>query len=230
MQQGNPSAFAYERTLNDLQQQHAATAGVAEFGRSLGQRRFSREREDLRRGFSQSQPRFGSSFAQRGMLNSGMYRQGRRDRYRDYQQTQADMAGQQQLENMQWTEQARQRDVGYQNALLRLMEDFQAGRASQNPFENFRLPQTLTQNFQFPTSLIGGGSGGMGSAAPSGSSPNYQTLPAVIPGGREVSTQPFNPTSNNRFSGNMRQLPRIIPGSQSGNPMDMPVYAHGTLR
>jgi hypothetical protein len=209
------SAYAYERALNDLQQQHAATTGVAEFGRSLGQRRFCRDRDDFRRSFTQSQPSFGGGFAQRGMLNSGMYKQGQRDRYRDYQQTMADMGSQQQLQDMQWTEQARQRDAGYQNALLRLMEDFQAGRATQNPFENFRLPQTLTQSFEFSPSLIGGGSGGGGGAVGGGGGaqasspqqggsgmPRGDFIPGYQPpgGGGGISRLPaFSPSQQPRF-------------------------------
>ena len=134
------SAFDYERALSNLETDYAQSQGAGDVGRFLGQQRFSRQSEDMTRGFQRSQPRFGGQFARRGMMDSGMYRQGLSDRFRDYGRAQQDLSERQFESELGFEQQDRQRDLNYQLALLQLNEMFQAGRAGSNPFEGWRNP------------------------------------------------------------------------------------------
>jgi hypothetical protein len=134
------SMFDYERALSNLESDYAQSQGAGDVGRFLGQQRFSRQSEDMTRGFNRSQPQFGGSYARRGMMDSGMYREGLSDRFRNYGRAMQDMSERQMESELDFENQGRQRDLNYQLALLSLNEMMQAGRAGYNPFAGWRNP------------------------------------------------------------------------------------------
>jgi hypothetical protein len=134
------SAFDYERALSNLETDYAQTQGAGDVGRFLGQQRFSRQSEDMTRGFNRSQPQFGGGFARRGMMDSGMYKQGLSDRFRNYGRAMQDMSERQMESELDFEGQVRQQDLNYQLALLQLNEMMQAGRAGSNPFDSWQNP------------------------------------------------------------------------------------------
>ena len=135
-----PSAYGYEQQLNNLQLQRSQTAGNHELGRFMGQQRFNRETPQLQSKFRREQPRFGSSYNQRGMLNSGIYKADNQERFKQYQDYMSQRGQDQAWEQAQSHQAQRNDDLNYNQALLQLFEQFQAQRAGQNPFANYMNP------------------------------------------------------------------------------------------
>jgi len=140
LQQYSTPTFDYERGVSDINLDEAKSRGVNEFGRFLSQRRFSRDADQMSRQFRESQPRFGAQMAQRGMLNSGLMRGGQQERLRGYQDWMGQRAEQGMLEEQQLTSAGLGSDVNRIEAMLRLFEEMQRGRATQDGFAGWQNP------------------------------------------------------------------------------------------
>lgn len=132
--------FEYENQLADLQNQYARTKQAQEYGRFVGQQRFSRDREDMNRGFTQGFPKITGGLAQRfgsrygGGAIGGTVKNAVNGFQRQMGALDADEAS--------WTAdqnaQATLGDTQYQAALQRLMEQLNFARGQQDPFAVYK--------------------------------------------------------------------------------------------
>lgn len=130
------SAFQFETRLADLQNRYAQDNAAQEYGRFLGQQRFSRQREGMNRDYMRQFPQFTGRWAGRlgDGVKSGVFNESLTNNVNDFGrsmgQVDQDEAGFQ--GNFAATQ--AQREAAYRRALLALNEDFAAQRANQNPF------------------------------------------------------------------------------------------------
>ncbi len=132
-------AFQFETQLADLQNKYSQDNAAQEYGRFLGQQRYSRNREGMNRDYMRSFPKFTGQWAGRlgAGVKSGVFTQDLTDNVNDFgrQMGDLDMAQAGEMGNFQ-TQQAN-RDSAYQRALLALNEQLAAQRASANPFQAY---------------------------------------------------------------------------------------------
>lgn len=129
--------YEYENQLADLQNQYAQTKAAQEYGRFVGQQRYSRDKVGLQQGFQRGFPKLTGQLARRGFgsqVQSGRVGadvgQFQNDFARQAGQLDADYAAWDGNQQTQMTNQ----EGAYQSALLRLMEQMKAQQAQQSPF------------------------------------------------------------------------------------------------
>jgi hypothetical protein len=139
------SAFEYEQGVNKLAMDDARTAGDNQYARFLSARNYGRQDTDFQRQFRQTQPQFGAHFAGRGMLNSGVYKSGLQNRFREYQDVRTRLAENEMANQSQLANQGAMAGQDRIGALLQLFEKFQADRATDDPFKNLQNPFELVR-------------------------------------------------------------------------------------
>jgi hypothetical protein len=133
--------YEYENQLADLQNQYAQTQAAQEYGRFVGQQRYSRDKQGLNRNFQQGFPKLTAGFGRRGF--GSQVRSGRVGAdVADY--TNQNLRAQGDLDNeyAAWAgnQQTQQTNgfAAYQGALARLMEQMKAQQAMQSPFAQYQ--------------------------------------------------------------------------------------------
>jgi hypothetical protein len=134
------SAFDYEQGVSNQMFQDAAGAGQNQYQRFLRNRQYQRDSGDAARSFRQSQPRFGAGYAQRNMLNSGIYRGDMQERFRGYQDYQNRLSEGNMIDQSQLANNQAMTDQNRYQTLLNLFEKFQADRAAEDPFAQLLNP------------------------------------------------------------------------------------------
>ena len=130
--------YDYTQGVADLTNKYAHDKATQEYGRFLGQQRFSRQKADLARGFQSSFPKFTASFGRRGIgshVKSGRLGADLTQFTNDYSrqvgalnEAQAGFMG-------DWNMRMSQQDANYKAALQRLRDQLNQGRAVQSPFD-----------------------------------------------------------------------------------------------
>lgn len=130
------SAFQFETQLADLQNKYAQDNAVQEYGRFLGQQRFSRQREDMNRDYMRQFPRFTGRWAGRlgSGVKSGVFNEALTNNVNDFGRSMTRLDESQAGEEGNFATMQAQREAAYRRALLALNEQFAAQRANQNPF------------------------------------------------------------------------------------------------
>jgi hypothetical protein len=135
---GTPN-YQYAQGVADLQNRYAQDKATQEYGRFLGQQRFSRQKEDLSRGFLQQFPKFTAQYARRlgSNVRSGRLGADMATMTNDYgrqvgavDEAQAGFQG-------DWNMKMTQASSNYQAALRHLHDQLQQGRAIQDPFQTY---------------------------------------------------------------------------------------------
>lgn len=129
--------YDYESRSSDLTRRYNDEDAVSKYSRFISQQRFNRQRADMSQGFARQAPRFNASFAARGLGDSGIFKQGLGNRVNDYTQRYNDLVAAEGAQMGQFQAQDTNRQVGYRDALMRLMEQLQAQRAAENQFVGF---------------------------------------------------------------------------------------------
>ena len=134
------AAFQFETQLADLQNKYSQDQATQEYGRFLGQQRFSRGREDTNRDFMRSFPKFTGQWAGRlgSGVKSGVFQQDLGDYVGDFNRSQGRMDQDQAASEGQFVTNQAIQSSSYQRALLALQEQLAAQRASQNPFQGYQ--------------------------------------------------------------------------------------------
>lgn len=131
--------YNYGRQVSNRAQNKGLTDAAEDYGQFLGQERFRRQQADMTQGFQRAMPKVGAQFAQRGMFNSGLRRQGQRDfatAYKDQLgRSQYDQAADQQ----QFTMKRGINDATYTQGLQTLFDEYKAaGLTGPDPFAAVR--------------------------------------------------------------------------------------------
>lgn len=134
------AAFQFETQLADLQNKYAQDNAVQEYGRFLGQQRFSRQREDMNRNYTRQFPRFTGRWAGRlgSDVKSGVFRQDLTDNVNDFGRELTRLDETQAADQGNYATMQAQREAAYRRALLALNEQFAAQRANQSPFAAYQ--------------------------------------------------------------------------------------------
>lgn len=133
------SVFDFESRLADLNNRYAQENAAQEFGRFLGQQRFSRQRRDMNDQFTQAFPRRTGAWARRlgSDVRSGLMSRDITDFSNRYARQLADVDAEQAAFDGQFQGGMAARQAAYQRSLLALQEDLARSRAAQNPFAAF---------------------------------------------------------------------------------------------
>ena len=133
-------AYDYESRLADLSNRYNQENATQEYGRFLGQTRFSRQREDMNRNYMEQFPKFTGAWAGRlgSGIKSGVFNQGLQDNVQGFNRNLGRMDQDQAQFEGEFQMGATQRQAAYQKMLQALNDDFAAQRANQDPFSGYK--------------------------------------------------------------------------------------------
>lgn len=117
----------YNRSVAGVNNDFAAKRAANTFSRSLSQRRGSRNLGDYQSDFRRSMPSFQSSFANRGLADSGVYKRALQQRTGDYAQNLGRMQEDQMSDMFQYDLNDRQ----FVSERDRVLEELQLQKANQ---------------------------------------------------------------------------------------------------
>lgn len=133
-QYGTP-AYDYSKATSNLTRSKSQSDAMQDYGRFLGQTQFRRQRRNMGQEAERNFPRVQQAYNRRGMLNSGLRREGQQRYMQDYARNLGDLSFDQAAMNQGYDMRRAQGDANYQAALMDLYERFQAQRAQQDPFQ-----------------------------------------------------------------------------------------------
>lgn len=126
--------YNYGTSSAELSNRYNTENAAQAFGTFLGQQRYRRQAQDQDLMFRRQLPRVGAQYNRRGLYNSGLRRTGQQQYVTDYntarQRGVEDEAGFLQQAELSNTARA----AAYQAALQQLFEQYQAQRATVDPF------------------------------------------------------------------------------------------------
>lgn len=130
------SVFKFESGVADLQNRFAQESAAAEYGRFLGQQRFSRDRSDMNDRFTKGFPKVTGRLARRfgSDVRSGLAGREVADVTNRYAQQLTDMDTEQAGFEANFAGSQAARQAAYQRSLLALQEEYARAQLAQNPF------------------------------------------------------------------------------------------------
>jgi hypothetical protein len=122
--------YNYETARSALTQNKGFEDVARNYGRFMSQERFRRSNEDMQQDFTRKFPKVGTAFNRRGMWDSGLRREGQQQFVGDYNRNQGRLQFDQAQEATRTDMDQARSDALYQQGLLQLLEQLNAGRAS----------------------------------------------------------------------------------------------------
>lgn len=128
------SMFDFSARQADLTNKYNQENAAQDFGRMLGQQRYSRQRDLMNTGYQRQFPKFTGQWARRlgSGVQSGVMREGLQNNVNDYLRSLGELDTGQAQQEAQFTADRAAREAAYRQMLLALREDFDRQRSAQS--------------------------------------------------------------------------------------------------